>query len=56
VNEAALAFAAHATLIDFRVDEVAVDVTEAGVERVTGGADTETAVERAVVVPSPSSP
>jgi hypothetical protein len=56
VNEAALTFVAHDTLTDFRVDDVAVAVTEVGVARATGGADTETAVARLVVVPSPISP
>jgi hypothetical protein len=56
VNEAALAFAAHDTLIDFRVEAVAAAATEVGVESVTGGADTETAVEEFVVAPLPSSP
>jgi hypothetical protein len=56
VNDAALAFAAHDTLIDFKVDEVAVSVTEVGVASVLGGADTETAVEALVVVPLPNSP
>jgi hypothetical protein len=56
VNDDALPFAAHETLIDFKVDEVAVAVTEVGVESVTGGADTETAVEEFVVAPLPNSP
>jgi hypothetical protein len=56
VNEAALALAAHDTLIDFRVDAVAVATTDVGVESVTGGADTETAVEEFVVAPLPNSP
>jgi len=56
VNDDALAFAAHDTLIDFKVDEVAVAETDVGVARATGGADTETAVARIVVVPSPNSP
>jgi hypothetical protein len=56
VNEAALTFVAHDTLTDFRVDDVAVAVTEDGAASVTGGADTETAVEELVVVPLPNSP
>jgi hypothetical protein len=44
VNDDALAFAAHDTLIDFKVDEVAVAVTEVGVARATGGTDTVTAL------------
>jgi hypothetical protein len=56
VKEEALAFAAHDTLIDFRVDAVAVTATEVGVESVAGGADTETVVEELVVVPLPNSP
>jgi hypothetical protein len=56
VNDDAFPFAAHETLIDFKVDEVAVAVTEVGVASATGGADTETAVARLVVVPSPNSP
>ena len=52
----ALPFAAHDTLIDFRVEDVAEAVTEDGVARATGGADTETAVARLVAVPSPNSP
>jgi hypothetical protein len=56
VKDEALAFAAHDTLIDFRVDAVAVTATEVGVASVTGGADTETAVEEFVVAPLPNSP
>ena len=56
MNEAALAFAAHVTFIDFRVDAVAAAATDVGVESVTGGADTETAVEEFVVAPLPNSP
>ena len=56
MNEAALTFAAHDTLTDFSVEDVAVAVTEVGAARATGGADTETAVARLVVVPSPNSP
>jgi hypothetical protein len=56
VKDEALAFAAHDTLIDFRVDAVAVTATEVGVDSVTGGADTESAVEELVVVPLPNSP
>jgi hypothetical protein len=56
VNEAALALAAHETLIDFSVDAVAVATTDVGVASATGGADTETAVARLVTEPSPSSP
>jgi len=56
VKDEALAFAAHDTLIDFRVDAVAVTATDVGVESVTGGADTETAVEEFVVAPLPNSP
>jgi hypothetical protein len=56
VNDDALAFAAHDTLIDFKVDEVAVAATEVGVASVTGGADTEIAVKALVVVPLPNSP
>jgi hypothetical protein len=56
VNEAALAFAAHDTLIDFRVEAVAAAATDVGVASATGGADTETAVARLVAVPSPNSP
>ena len=56
MNEAALAFAAHDTLIDFRVDAVAAAATDVGVASATGGADTETAVEELAVVPLPNSP
>jgi hypothetical protein len=56
VKEDAFEFAAHDTLIDFRVDAVALAATEVGVDSVTGGADTETAVEELVVVPLPNSP
>jgi hypothetical protein len=56
VKEDAFAFAAHDTFIDFRVDAVAAATTDAGVESVTGGADTETAVEELVVAPLPNSP
>jgi hypothetical protein len=56
VKEEALALAAHETLIDFRVDAVALATTDVGVARATGGADTETAVARLVAVPSPNSP
>jgi len=40
VKEEALALAAHETLIDFRVDAVAVATTDVGVASATGGADT----------------
>jgi hypothetical protein len=56
VNEAALAFTAHETLIDFRVEAVAAAATDVGVASATGGADTETAVEELAVVPLPNSP
>jgi hypothetical protein len=56
VKEDALAFAAHETLIDLRVDAVAVATTDVGVASARGAADTETAVARLVAVPSPNSP
>ena len=56
MNEAALAFAAHDTFIDFRVDAVAVAVTEVGVARAEAAADTVTALDVVFVVPSPSCP
>ena len=56
MNEAALALAAHETLIDFRVDAVALAATEVGVASATGGADTETAVDELVVVSLPNAP
>ena len=40
MKEEALALAAHETLIDFRVDAVAVATTDVGVASATGGADT----------------
>jgi hypothetical protein len=56
VNEAALTFAAHDTLTDFSVDDVAVAVTEVGAARAEAAADTVTAFEVVFVVPSPSCP
>jgi hypothetical protein len=56
VNEAALAFAAHDTFIDLKVDAVAVAATDDGVASATGGADTETAVDELVFVPLPNAP
>ena len=56
VNDEALAFAAHDTLIDFRVDAVAVAVTEVGVARAEAAADTVTALDVVFVVPSPNCP
>ena len=44
VKEEAFAFAAHETLIDFRVDDVAVAVTEVGVTRADAAAETLTAL------------
>jgi hypothetical protein len=56
VNEAALALAAHDTLIDFKVEAVAVAATDVGAASATGGADTETAVNELLVVPLPNAP
>ena len=56
MKEDALAFAAHDTLIDFRVDAVAVATTDVGVESARGAADTETAEVVFEVEPLPSEP
>ena len=51
-----MAFAAHETLIDFRVEAVAVATTDVGVESARGAADTETAEVVFEVEPLPSEP
>ena len=56
MKEDALAFAAHDTLIDFRVDAVAVATTDVGVASARGAADTETAEVVFEVEPLPSEP
>jgi hypothetical protein len=48
--------ASHETSSDFAVEAVAVTVIDDGAVSVTGGANTDTAKERRVAVPSPSSP
>ena len=56
VYEVAPVTAPQDTSSDFAIDAVAVTVIDDGAASVTAGAKTETANERLVVVPSPSSP
>jgi hypothetical protein len=56
VYEVLFETAPHDTSIDFAVDDVAVAVTEAGVERTVGGDRTYAGVGRSVLVPSPKVP